>query len=465
MSLLVSASQISLFDENADGGCKRKYAFSYVCGIKSPGTKAQELGKEVDDNQLQPYLSKGRSIDAHIPAGEIALSALKYLPQPMHPGLEVQKALWMPSPSKLFAYRGYLDLWLPFRGLPDMPSDEPGIPIVSDFKTSGNLDWAKTETTLAEDVQAQLYATWAMWERKVRTVDLVWIYMLTKGTKRKSKRVHIRVDGAHVFHQFKKIDALGRQIYELRKAAEGLEGDAAMAFAMAQKPNPSACGAFGGCPHRHLCNLTDLEFVDTLNAPGAATKRYLPVMESIDLFADLETRKPEAPAEVVALGINPPEKDLPEAPAVGAVVIPDAQPPLPASEQKAKRTRRTKAQMAADNAAASAGKTGADLVAEMQANTAPKGADDVPTLQNEELPVRAEDIAFDPMTTKDFRGYTRAQEAGAPFSKMTLQADGSIFIGREQDTGAPLEKGVEFDVAWAELGSAVKRFLYAVGGR
>jgi hypothetical protein len=422
VSLLVSASQVSLFrDGPDDDGCKRKYALRYVAGLEEPGTKSQELGKEVDDTQLQPYLKDGTPLDLTRESGLIAAAGLKFLPQPKHPGLEVQKGFVMPSPSKLFSWRGYLDLWLPQRGLPDFESDGP-YPIVSDFKTTTDCNkWAKTPEKLAIDPQAQIYATWAMWTTKARVVDLVWIYLQTRGT-RKAKRVHLRVDAKHVFEQFRGLEETGREIYELRTRADvELKGvkdkQAAIDWALSLPPNTNACDKFGGCPHQHLCKISS-NFIDSIDIDiGRADRRFLPVMQdSIDLFADLQVRS-EAPV----VGINPPEKSLPLADPTGAVTAP---PPVAASEApaetpKAKRGRKPKA--------------------------APV-----------EEPIQLLGRTF----TKSDAEQIEADLAEIRGVKMAGDAAAGIDVSR--DTDRKLE-GAEFLIAWAELGSAVQRFLSKAG--
>lgn len=400
MTLLVSASQVSLFrDGPDDDGCKRKYALRYVAGLEEPGTKSQELGKEVDDTQLQPLLRDGRPLDLTRESGLIAEAGLKYLPQPKHPGLEVQKGFVMPSPSQLFSWRGYLDLWLPSRGLPGFETLQGTfVPIVADFKTTTDCNkWAKTPEKLAVDPQAQLYATWAMWSTKARVVDLVWIYFQTRGA-RKAKQVHLQVNAKHVYEQFLSLEQTGREIYELRtRAGNELKASAskqeAIDWALSLPPNTNACDKFGGCPHQHLCKISS-NFIDSIDIDiGRADRRFLPVMQdTIDLFADLQARS-EAPV----VGINPPEKDLPLADPIGAVTAP---PPITASEvvetvpDKPKRGRKPKAPSAAV-----------------------------------ETPPAASEIVF----------------------------------AADSATADPVPAGADFMVAWSELGSAVYRLLKKVG--
>lgn len=365
--LLLSASQVSLKRE-----CTRKYALRYIAKIESPSTPSQEIGKEVDDEQLQPYLTKGREFDDRV-SGEIAASGLAHLPKPGTEGLEVQKHFILPSPSGLFKWQGYLDLWLPFRGAPGFEKvdyDRRGalIPIVGDFKTTKSFDWAKDEDDLAVDVQAQLYATWAMWERKAREVDLLWLYLRTQGA-RKAQATCLRVSGEHVYEQFLAIDKTGQEIAALRSSAPEEGTETAKEFALSLEPNPEACSNFGGCQYRHICNLSPCDYIDSIDTP----KRSLPVVSNatIDLFANLTAKRqdvmgmsdravPPPPEDVIPApfaGINPPEKVLPPAPPVGVVTAP--------AEEKKSRGRPRKLKPEEEAAVA---KTGAELVAEMEAN-------------------------------------------------------------------------------------------------
>lgn len=334
---IFSASQITLWKE-----CQRKWAWRYIAGLTTPQHPAAALGTEVDDTQLQPYLVEGRPFDFTRESGHIAAAGLAWLPKPKTHGLECQKHFVMPSPTKgpdgnpLFGYQGYLDLWLPHRGLPDVPTGLAGfelvagrdvtIPQLGDFKTTGDVNkWAKDEGQLSTDVQAQLYATWAMWHTKARTVDLAWIYFQTRGAK-KTRRTWLRVDGDHVFKQFKSIDATGAELYAAKTS---------ITDPLDLPPNAEACEAYGGCPYRHKCDLSPAQIIESM----AAQANPLPkesLVSTTDLLADLKRKRlaalggtapaadtpapaaeTPAPAPTTAPGVNPPETNLPPAPAVG----------------------------------------------------------------------------------------------------------------------------------------------------
>jgi hypothetical protein len=381
---LVSASQITLFLE-----CPRKWAWRYLVKIDTPQSAAAALGDEVDQQQLQPYLTEGRPFDYTKESGYIAASGLEYLPKPGTPGLEVQKYFSMPSAtarnadcSARFGYQGFLDLWLPKGGAPLIePVIKDRYPVVGDFKTTKDLRWAKTGAQLAKDVQAQLYATWAMYETGARVVDLVWIYFQTKGTRR-SKRTHLRVTADHVVEQFTRIDTAAVEMFDVRKASEA-SADVSQ-FPLSLTPNVEMCEQYGGCPYRHLCNLSPDQVADSYAAKDAAwlsqKRNEETLMSTANLFAKLAAKKaagetaaataaplppppaspaasataPELPAWATApvdplhakkpLGINPPESKLAPAPVTGeaaaAATQPTAPPPAPAAPAEAPKARR-----------------------------------------------------------------------------------------------------------------------------
>jgi len=336
---LLSASQISAFDE-----CERKGAWKYIAKIQTPQHPSAALGTEVDDTQLQPLLRDGRALDYTRESGYIAATALEFLPHGS--GHNVQQHFVMPSPTWRegqhvgFGYQGFLDLWLPDgSSLPDsafdpkqIPNGRGSVPAVVDFKTTGDLRWQKSATQLSTDVQAQLYATWAMYQTKSRVVDLVWIYMQTRKA-RKARRTHLRVIADQVADQFTKINERALRIHALKQTVtDPLELPA----------NPDACEAYGGCPFRDRCNLGPGEIADALAAKakrGRENMSEAPVTTT-GLLARTKAKRDgivttpmptqlAPPASPAPLSINPPESKLAPAPPVGSI---EPAPAAPAAE-------------------------------------------------------------------------------------------------------------------------------------
>jgi hypothetical protein len=109
------------------------------------------------------------------------------------------------------------------------------------------------------------------------------------------------------------------------KIRESASGDP-KEYALSLPPNPNACNDYGGCPFRSVCNLSPHELICSVE-PNQGKDMTI---STVDLFAKLRQRQAakagvapvvvEAPTESTlleklatepALGINPPEKDLP----------------------------------------------------------------------------------------------------------------------------------------------------------
>ncbi|AKU93395.1 AT hook motif domain protein [Labilithrix luteola] len=341
---LVSPSQIKTYRR-----CARRWGWQYITKIRTPSSPAAELGTDVDDNQLQPYLRDGRPFDFTRISGEIANSLLEFLPRPATEGtpLEVQKHFILPSPAAKgeFGFQGYKDLVLPDSKW--SPGLAGGAPYVGDFKTTSDFKWALTEETILEDEQAMVYAADAIFQTRSPIIDLDWMYARTRGA-RKSKRVHVRVTAEHVVGQFQQIEATAIEMFDARKN---------ITDPLALPPSPEACADFGGCPFRDRCNLSPSEHVAGLEALAAKSDPLIQLKKKADvqsmsstssLLANLKAKKAglaaaaaPAPAPTPAaqpsleehvaanprasfltqpmppagtLGINPPESRLPPPP-------------------------------------------------------------------------------------------------------------------------------------------------------
>lgn len=317
---LVSASQINKYRE-----CRRSWAWSYLAKIRTPQHPAAALGTEVDDEQLQPYLREGKPFNLAKESGQIAETALPFLPKPMLPGLQIQKHFVLPSPSwetTNFAYQGYQDLALPDSSA--MPHCGGGVPLVSDFKTTKHWRYIKTPEALKTDVQAQLYAMNALVETGAREVDLLWLFMHTVKPY-KAKPIYVRVTAAHVGEQFAKIEETAVEMFHVRQAFEttGLPPERAEEFIKrAVKPTARMCEEYNGCPHRSRCNLSPEEINASLNEDikrrvsllVLPPKDSLMSISTIDLLAGLKIRKGDAPVPVM----SPTPVQLAPAPVGGA---------------------------------------------------------------------------------------------------------------------------------------------------
>lgn len=342
-----SASQVGQYRD-----CARKWAWRYVAGIKSPPTKSQELGTEVDDQQIQPYLRNGRPFDFTRPSGAIANELRHYLPAPQTPGMVVQKEIRIVTADTAFGFLGYIDVFVPGHV---RTGEYAGVPLVIDTKTTANLRYAKSPRDLATDPQAVLYATATMLESGAAEVDLEWLYTQTRGAHA-TRRVHLRMHADAASTQYEAIEATGRELFGIK--ASGVQP-------LDLPPNVHACDMFGGCPYQHKCNLEVGLFRKPRGVNMGDAKAGLAALKArvaaggtaagAPVAAPEPTAVPAAPpAEAAALpawatapvdplaaakaagkpyaGINPPEAALPPAP-VAEVAKPKRGRPAKAAVQ------------------------------------------------------------------------------------------------------------------------------------
>lgn len=351
---LTSQTQIDQFT-----GCQRRWAWRYIAGIKPPPTPAMLLGTEVENTQLQPYLQDGRQPDRSKLAGEIAHAMLPMLPPPKTPGMAMQKHFILPSPTGLFAYQGYIDLWLPdARKVPKMPGLPGRVPFIGDFKTTSDLKWAHGEDSLRTNTQWVLYAMneVATVGERIPTIDTQWMYGQTRKPH-KTKRVHLRVVGDDaekggldakqlvtpndVANRFLEIDDIALAMFRIIESGAG---------PLDLPPTPSHCDAYNTvCPYASNCNLSpsqklgakvERKMGDMMSAlqalrakkngttvapapapapvpspapPPPPPEPELPAWaKETKPYEGVAAKPPGAPA-----GINPPESALPPAPPVG----------------------------------------------------------------------------------------------------------------------------------------------------
>ncbi len=340
-AVVLSPSQIKQWLPSAQG-CNRKWGFKYLLHIKEPEKKGTATGTRAH-RQTEHYL-KGEALDYSTPvmrdAAEIAIPGFVNLPPPLSPGMLVEEPFRFETASGI-VYRGVLDVEVADSKV--IPGCDGGMPGIIDHKSTKSARYIKTVAELESDEQSNMYAYAMMAKYESPVVDVVYNYIFTEGTRR-TTRVHLKMHSPRVAQEFDRIHAVGREIaatYALQPKVLDLP------------PNLSACDAFGGCPYRGLC--TDLHSgpLGHLTAEEASSQKDFPMTQSgIDLFTSLETlnakeampaaflSSPAAsmfPPPMPTVPINPPECGLPVPVVEAAAVV-----------EKPKRTRRTKAQMAAD---------------------------------------------------------------------------------------------------------------------
>jgi hypothetical protein len=258
---IFSASQVDTFRL-----CKRKWAWRYLDGIKVEAHPSAQLGTEVH-RQAEAWLREGKppllteGTDFEKKAGLILMSGLHLLPSPRT--CEVER----PFVIEFFGFR--------FRGFKDFERGPQthrhnGAWIsgfVGDHKTSTDPSkWGKTAAELFDDTQAIIYAAEHLHRFDAPSVELHWNYLKTSGSPKAtpvldlggSRPIVRRGDCEPVlertYEAAKEMAAIHARVPELHVAPH----------ALSLEPNPSACEAFGGCPHKERCNLTPNDKIRSL---------------------------------------------------------------------------------------------------------------------------------------------------------------------------------------------------------
>ena len=262
---VLSASQIGRYDE-----CKRKWAFEYIAGLREPPHPSAFLGTLVHahlENWLRdgippgarPLLTRdGKPLqgtkEQHAKSIKIAQRMIRYLPPPGVATVERNFYLsttYQPANSQYAEehhYTGFIDF--SFDGRLYQVEDFP-VPVIGDHKTTSNLDYAKTEADLHNDLQGVLYALAGFLGFNTEDLLLFWNYGTTKDRDAQVHPVRTRVSLPVVLEKFERvIEPVASEIIAHRRAANDPHSF---------PPTLSACSAYGGCPHRQRCNVSDQE--------------------------------------------------------------------------------------------------------------------------------------------------------------------------------------------------------------
>lgn len=243
-----SASQTERYDR-----CQFRWALEKIFGVQTPQHPSAQLGTEVHAS-LEQWLKHATPPDKSTKAGKIAARMVKHLPPPGI-GKTERKFYFLTDAGN--AFTGYIDWSGVFEGWPT----------VIDHKTTGNLEFAKTELDLPNDVQALTYTVAGCLGFEVEHIQLLWNYASTKNTD--TKPVRARTYLPIVQKQFSEvIDPLCAEIvWHTENPAD---------HPSQYRRNPNACGDFGGCPHQKLglCEFTQEERIyAAMNQPPTLAAR------------------------------------------------------------------------------------------------------------------------------------------------------------------------------------------------
>lgn len=248
----ISPSSVALWIE-----CARKWGFRYIAKLVAQAAESAQLGTD-GHAQAEAFLGGETSgLDFSRPSGAIMQAGMHLWPAPRTPGMHLERKFRFRSERTGFIYSGLKDIDIE----PNVPVPSLGFdgwaPIVIDHKTTSSIEkYAKSTETLLYDAQTTIYGLDSMARYESPVVDLGWIYYQTKGARR-AKPVTMRVELAHTLKVFDAVEEVASEMSEARGAFAYASTDQAVAWVKeSMKPNPAACGAYGGCPYQHVCNLS-----------------------------------------------------------------------------------------------------------------------------------------------------------------------------------------------------------------
>lgn len=280
--------------------CNRKFAWRYIEGIAGAENKWATFGTNTHGH-LERWLGNKIPPLDNTPEQRLAQVMLKHLPPPqavIPSNVEIELSMRLGG----IYFIGKIDLWMP-EGYSEVP-----MPIVYDHKTTGDLQWALTPEGMKNDVQATIYAAWAMLKSRSPQVSVQWTYGVRSPQKAHPVRAVLT----------------GRDIQErLSKNIESAKEMKALTLSGARALDvvydASACEAFGGCPYKDNCNLSVEERIESIMAQGQ--EKQMTVEDR------LKARRAKA------TGVNPPAAaPAPAAPAPAAPVPAAPVPAAPATD-------------------------------------------------------------------------------------------------------------------------------------
>ena len=205
--VVLSASQLDLFGNQ----CERKWAFKYIAKLPTPQHPSAKLGSDVH-TVLEYWLKHAVPPPINDPfygrAARIAARMIPHLPAPGTGQVENRnihlRSRWGHVYVVIIDWIGIFQGW----------------PTIIDHKTTGDFQYAKTQTSLHWDVQAQLYALAGFLGFGVDELLLFWDYACTKGRDAETKPVKTRVSLPVVLEKFEQvIEPTAAQMIAHRRAA------------------------------------------------------------------------------------------------------------------------------------------------------------------------------------------------------------------------------------------------------
>lgn len=320
--------------------CNRKYYWQYVLGIDPGPSAAQAFGTR-GHKASEVYLKTGEPPHTQTIESSVARAGVEHMPKPFTPGLKVEESFtvkWGLPGGAIINVTGTADAMVE-------PQDKDADTFeLYDHKFIKDMKYAMSKGDLSGDVQANLYSH-VLFERfrtagfkALEFVNKTWIYYQKTPQKdgsflvRPTKITSTRAQVAHVVD--KVIEPAFVSMHALRQEKPRL-------FDVPY--NESACGTYGGCPHRQRCfSPKAMEF----KTMGIISKQAGSQPVTTYPTTNVPVTKDSIVAKAAAIRTAPAQINPPAPAAVEAHETVQAAYPEPGQiEEAPKRTRRTKAEM------------------------------------------------------------------------------------------------------------------------
>lgn len=291
----LSPSALEKADPTAPGGCPRRWWFRYVGGHEEPEQPWQRAGTALH-----------AEIECYLRTGSKALSppAVELLPFVPAPGGDLLVERDMADDVETAVLRaagvpvlGRMDLlhvrphWIDPSGR-ERTDDPPNRAEYVDWKFPGSLDHAKVATELATGAQMTAGGEWLA--RSFPSLE--WIRLShgysTRGRKREARKVTTLLHRDQVARSWERVESLARICVDAARETDHAKVDAVA----------SSCDAFGGCPHRSVCQTGSHDsLAGMFGERGAAVLLAAAARKEPDVILD-QILKPGALAPAVTPG-------------------------------------------------------------------------------------------------------------------------------------------------------------------
>jgi len=230
-------------------GCRRKWKYNRLRHERVPNPAA-EFGTRTHAI-LEDWIREGRWTPqiAASKEGRCLAPGLSYFPVPGQ-GI-AERSVYRPMLGVVWSIKiDSTSEWIPGQSV-----------LVSDLKTTGNLDYVMTPAQLMTNPQRIVYAAEAGLSLNVPEVRARWVYCRRNKPKAVPVEVCERTDQA-----VERLRVLTNETVRPMIAANVLPLEAFPRDGLVT----GECERYGGCPHKHTC-LKDLDPVDLLNIRLART--------------------------------------------------------------------------------------------------------------------------------------------------------------------------------------------------